>query len=89
MISGQIDRLVVGDDSVAIVDYKSNRPPPDDPEAVAPVYLRQMAAYRHVIREAWPGRAVTAYLLWTDAPRLMALPDSLLDGHAPEVRTRV
>ncbi len=89
VISGQIDRLVVGDDSVAIVDYKSNRPPPDDPEAVAPVYLRQMAAYRHVIREAWPGRAVTAYLLWTDAPRLMALPDSLLDGHAPEVRTRV
>jgi ATP-dependent helicase/nuclease subunit A len=93
VISGQIDRLAVTADAVAIVDYKSNRPPPDDPLAVAPVYLRQMAAYRHIVRAAWPDRAVTAYLLWTDGPRLMPLPESLLDAHAPQAvrsaRTRL
>jgi ATP-dependent helicase/nuclease subunit A len=89
VISGQIDRLVISDGRVAIVDYKSNRPPPAQAAAVAPIYLRQMAAYRHVIQETWPDRAVDAFLLWTDAPRLMALPTDLLDPYAPSGRTPV
>ena len=89
VISGQIDRLLVQDGVVSIVDYKSNRPPPETPESVAPVYLRQMAAYRHIIQEAWPGHAVKAYLLWTDAVRLMELPGSLLDSHPPGQSTTV
>ena len=89
VISGQIDRLVVSADRIAIVDYKSNRPPPETADAVAPVYLRQMAAYRHVVGESWPDRTVEAHLLWTDAPRLMTLPDKLLDPFAPAVRTPV
>jgi len=89
VIAGQIDRLVVQAGVVSIIDYKSNRPPPDHPEAVAPVYLRQMAAYRHVIRDAWPDHAVRAYLLWTDTPRLMEVPDHLLDSHGPDLRTGV
>ncbi len=89
VISGQIDRLVIADGVVSIVDYKSNRPPPDRAEDVTPVYLRQMATYRHVIRDAWPDHAVRAFLLWTDAPRLMALPDSLLDTHLPGLHTQV
>ncbi|MBS29277.1 MAG: double-strand break repair helicase AddA [Alphaproteobacteria bacterium] len=89
VISGQIDRLVLSDGEVAIVDYKSNRPPPDAAQDVAPVYLRQMAAYRHLIAQAWPDRVVRAYLLWTDAPRLMELSADLLDRHAPSGRTSV
>lgn len=89
VISGQIDRLVVDDGVVSIVDYKSNRPPPERLDGVAPVYLRQMATYRHVIRDVWPDHAVRAYLLWTDAPRLMELPDDLLDAHLPGLHTQV
>lgn len=82
-VSGQIDRLVVTDTSVLIVDYKSNRPPPAAPEGVPEVYLHQMAHYRALLRATWPDRKVTACLLWTDGPRLMPLPDHLLDAHAP------
>ena len=89
VISGQIDRLLVQDGLVSIVDYKSNRPPPETPAGVAPVYLRQMAAYRHIIRQAWPDHTVKAYLLWTDAARLMELPDALLDSHPPGQSTTV
>jgi hypothetical protein len=32
---------------------------------------------------------VRAYLLWTDAARLMELPDPLLDLHGPDLRTSV
>ena len=82
-VSGQVDRLVVTDSEVLIVDYKSNRPPPERVEAVPPVYFGQMAAYRAVLRRIYPDRPVSAALLWTDGPRLMPLPADLLDRWAP------
>jgi ATP-dependent helicase/nuclease subunit A len=83
ILSGQIDRLVVGADGVMIVDYKTNRPPPASESEVAELYLRQMAAYRAALRRVYPERAVTCALLWTDGPRLMPLSSRLLDGYAP------
>jgi ATP-dependent helicase/nuclease subunit A len=53
------------------------------PEAVAPLYLRQMAAYRAVLRQAFPGRDIDCALVWTHGARLMLLPPALLDAHAP------
>jgi ATP-dependent helicase/nuclease subunit A len=50
---------------------------------VAPLYLRQMAAYRAVLRLAFPDRAVECALVWTYGARLMRLPGELLDAHAP------
>jgi len=83
VVSGQVDRLVATDDRVLIVDYKTNRPAPEDVAAVAPLYLRQMAAYRAVLARIYPGRAIECTLLWTEGPRLMTLPDALLDRYAP------
>ena len=83
LISGQVDRLLVTPDRVLVLDYKTNRPPPASVEQVAPLYLRQMAAYRAVLRAAFPGRAVACALVWTYGARFMAMPDSLLDRHAP------
>jgi ATP-dependent helicase/nuclease subunit A len=82
-ILGQLDRLLVADDAVVVVDYKTNRPPPAAEDDVAPIYLAQMAAYRALLRQIYPGRPVRCLLLWTDGPRLMALSDRLLDRHAP------
>ncbi len=79
-LNAQIDRLCVTPDTVTIVDYKSNRPPPTDPADVADLYLGQMAAYRELACEIYPGRRVNCALLWTDGPHLMALPDRLLDA---------
>lgn len=82
VLSGQIDRLLVTDDAVWIVDYKTNRPPPRTVAEVAPLYLRQMASYRAAIAGLYPGRTIRCLLLWTDEPRLMELPDELL-RHPP------
>ncbi|MGE0724394.1 MAG: double-strand break repair helicase AddA [Alphaproteobacteria bacterium] len=78
-ISGQIDRLVVTDTAAVVLDYKTNRPPPASEGEVAPIYLRQMAAYRQAVRAIFPDRAVRCALLWTDGPRLMWLSDTVLD----------
>ncbi len=78
-IAAQVDRLLVTNDRVVVVDYKTNRPPPQTVDGVQMVYLRQMAAYRHLLRAIYPGRMVTTALLWTDGATLMPLPDHLLD----------
>jgi ATP-dependent helicase/nuclease subunit A len=83
MIAGQVDRLLVEPDRVLVLDYKTNRPPPQDVAAVAPLYLWQMAAYRALLRAAFPGRRVECALVWTYGARVMELPDALLDRHAP------
>jgi ATP-dependent helicase/nuclease subunit A len=82
-LSGQIDRLLVTDEAVWIVDYKTNRPPPLVEAEVSPVYLRQMAAYRAALSAIYPDRPIRCVLLWTDGPRLMELSPGLLDGHGP------
>jgi ATP-dependent helicase/nuclease subunit A len=83
VVSGQVDRLVIGADRIAVIDYKTNRPPPLRVEDVAPLYLRQMAAYRALLRQIWPGKPIDCLLLWTDGARLMELPQALLDAHSP------
>ncbi|MBL4870060.1 MAG: double-strand break repair helicase AddA, partial [Robiginitomaculum sp.] len=77
--SGQIDRLCLVDDQIWILDYKSNRPPPSREGDVALQYIRQMAAYRVLVREIFPGMTVRCALLWTDGPFLMPLSDTILD----------
>jgi len=79
LFSGQVDRLLVDAGRVMVVDYKTNRPVPATPEAVPAVYLRQMAAYRALLRATFPGRPILCALLWTYSAELMVLPDGLLD----------
>ncbi len=74
-LSGRVDRLVIEDDAVWIVDYKTNRPPPVRVEDVPPVYVRQMDAYRAALRAIYPDKAVRCVLLWTDTPALMEVPE--------------
>ncbi|MBI3515902.1 MAG: double-strand break repair helicase AddA [Proteobacteria bacterium] len=85
VVAGQIDRLAVTDAAVLILDYKTNRPPPARVEAVAPVYLSQLATYRALVRQIYPNRPVRAALLWTDRPSLMAVPEALLDELATKI----
>lgn len=83
VISGQVDRLLVAPQEVLAVDYKTNRPPPVVVNEVPALYLRQMAAYRALLRAVYPGRQVRMLLLWTEGPRRMLLPDGALDPYAP------
>ncbi len=78
-IAGQVDRLVASDDQVMIIDYKTNRPPPAQVSGVPDVYLRQMGLYVRALKSVYPGKKITAALLWTDAARLMELPDQLIE----------
>jgi ATP-dependent helicase/nuclease subunit A len=77
-VGGRLDRLVVEPNRVLVVDFKTNRPSPDAITDADPAYITQMAAYAAVLREAFPGRGVEAALVWTDGPKLMAVPENML-----------
>ena len=80
-VFGAMDRVVVTADRVLVVDFKSNAVIPSEPAGTPEGLLAQMAAYRMAAAGIWPGRRVEAAILWTRAPRLMALPDDLLARH--------
>ncbi|MBX3453335.1 double-strand break repair helicase AddA [Ferrovibrio sp.] len=78
IVSGRLDRLIVMDDRVLALDFKTDRPPPTDWRDTPPAYLRQMALYHGLLQAIFPGRSVRVALLWTHAPLLMELPDAAL-----------
>lgn len=78
-LSGQIDRLAILGDALLVLDYKTNRPPPSEPTEVAEAYIAQLASYRLALRAMFPGRTLRAAIVWTDGPKLMEIPSTLLD----------
>ena len=76
----RIDRLVVTPDRVLVIDYKTNRPAPDALDRVDPAYVLQAAVYVAVLKRLYPDRPVEAALVWTDGPKLMPIPQAMLDA---------
>ncbi|PVA07645.1 double-strand break repair helicase AddA [Thalassorhabdomicrobium marinisediminis] len=76
---GLIDRLIVSEDEVIAVDYKSNRSVPDTPDKTPVGLVRQMAAYRDALRVIYPDRRVRVVLLWTRNGTVSELDDAALD----------
>lgn len=81
-LSGRIDRIVVTETRVLILDYKSDAFVPSDPGSVPGAYLTQLGIYELVAARLFPGRDVDAAILWTAAERLMPLPDGQLKAAA-------
>ena len=73
VIAGQIDRLLVGEDEVIALDYKSGRAPAGG-DTVPEAYRVQMESYRTALAAVFPDRRITCGLLFIDAPRLIWLP---------------
>ncbi len=76
---GIIDRLLIRDNQILAVDYKTNRVVPDSVENTPEGVLRQLAAYDIMLRQIWPGKDVSVAILWTATQQLMPLPQPLLD----------
>ncbi|MEH2530524.1 ATP-dependent helicase/nuclease subunit A [Bradyrhizobium sp. AZCC 1588] len=85
LVSGQIDRLVVTEREVLIVDFKTNHAPPGRPEEAPRGYVRQLALYRAVLGKLYPQRPVRAALLWTETSELMEISASALEAELASI----
>ena len=78
VVMGTADRLLVTEETVTVVDFKTARRPPPSLDAVPETTLRQMAAYVAALEAIYPGRRVSAAVLYTQTPQLIALPEGAL-----------
>jgi len=84
---GVIDRLILSDDRVLAVDFKTNASVPERVEDVPDGLLRQMGAYAAALREVFPHRAVEVAILWTRNASLMPLPHDIVTAALASTRS--
>ncbi|MEO1730031.1 MAG: double-strand break repair helicase AddA [Pseudomonadota bacterium] len=87
VIAGTADRLLVREDTVTVVDFKTMRRPPTSEKDVPPATLKQMAAYVAALEAIYPGRIIRAGVLYTQTPQLIELPEALLAAHKDQLGT--
>jgi ATP-dependent helicase/nuclease subunit A len=79
VLNGTVDRLVITENAIHIVDFKTARRPPRSLAEVPAPYIRQMAAYAAALEVIHPGLPVEAALLYTHTPVLFVLPNDLIE----------
>ena len=72
VIAGTVDRLLVEEECVSVIDFKTGRVPPTDAD-IPNSHRAQMAAYSDALQVIFPGRRVSASLLYTAGPKLIEL----------------
>ncbi|MGD8325609.1 MAG: double-strand break repair helicase AddA [Sphingomonadales bacterium] len=84
VIMGQVDRLLISDDRVVFVDYKTNRSAPLDIHEIPKAYLKQMAAYHAVLSRIYKNARVEGVLLWTSSLTAHLLNEKSLRPYMPK-----
>ncbi|MCW8917777.1 MAG: UvrD-helicase domain-containing protein [Gammaproteobacteria bacterium] len=80
-VHGVIDRLLLGEEEVWVIDYKSHRQASrDDLPALAAPYRQQLRYYAQGVARLWPGRRVRTFLLFTHCRELFETTDQSADG---------
>ena len=73
IISAKIDRLVINEDKIIIVDYKTNRPAAANLAEVPEMYINQLNTYKALLQKLYPQKIVETYILWTNTCNMMKL----------------
>jgi len=72
VIAGTVDRILVEDSKVSVIDFKTGKVPDTDAD-IPNSHRAQMTAYADALRVIFPGRSVSASLLYTAGPKLIEL----------------
>jgi ATP-dependent helicase/nuclease subunit A len=72
VIAGTVDRILVEESAVSVIDFKTGRVPATDAD-IPNSHRAQMTAYAEALRVIFPGRRVSASLLYTAGAKLIEL----------------
>ncbi|MBO6883507.1 MAG: double-strand break repair helicase AddA [Marivita sp.] len=75
-LHGVIDRLVVTDNKIIAVDFKTNRTVPETEDQTPEGLLRQMGAYHAMLRQIYPDKEIETGILWTRTATYMPLSEN-------------
>jgi ATP-dependent helicase/nuclease subunit A len=76
-ITERIDLLVVRDNDILVLDYKTDWNVPDSLATDHP-HVMQLASYARTLGQAYDGKTIRAAILWTSLPRLDWIADETL-----------
>ncbi|HUX80004.1 MAG TPA: double-strand break repair helicase AddA [Alphaproteobacteria bacterium] len=85
LFSGQIDRLIINEDHILLIDYKTHTHVPELLDKIPKTYIKQMAIYQAALRQIYPQFPIWCGILWTHLPRLDILPEPLLKKFTPSI----
>ncbi len=88
LMTGNIDRLVVGEKTVWIVDYKNSKYIPKTVNDISKQYIAQMAAYREALKDIYPNKKIKCTLLWTREAKMQAVPDKMMDKICQDMKIK-
>jgi ATP-dependent helicase/nuclease subunit A len=73
-VYGLIDRLIIKDDQILLIDYKTH-PVKNDTQlsSLTEAYRPQLDLYRNGVAKIWPGLEIKSGLLFTNSARLIWL----------------
>lgn len=71
--TGRIDLLAISQESITIIDYKSDRNPPISSNLIPDDYINQLNFYRHSLQKIYPDQQIICKILWLESGKLMAL----------------
>jgi ATP-dependent helicase/nuclease subunit A len=63
IVSGQIDRLVINNDKIIIIDYKNTN---SIPTKISNNYIEQLNFYKKIIKKIYTDKAIESYIIWTN-----------------------
>lgn len=71
-VYGVIDRLIINDDNILLIDYKTHQVEIEaELETLADTFQNQMLLYRTAVEKLWPGLKIKSGLLFTHSARLI------------------
>ena len=74
-VDGVIDRLILRDDEIVVIDYKTHaRATKENIAQLAENFREQMRQYGEGARRLWPGKKLRLLLLFTACGSLVELP---------------
>jgi ATP-dependent helicase/nuclease subunit A len=83
---GRIDRVAIGEEGVAIADFKSGAPAG---KAIPAPYLAQLALYRAALAPLYPDLPLRAFIVWLDEPDIVEIDPGALDGALAKLMTQI
>ena len=73
VVSGVVDRLLITDTVVKVIDFKTTRRPPEKFDEIPKATLSQMSAYMAALGVIYPDREIRGGVLYTEKPILFEL----------------
>jgi ATP-dependent helicase/nuclease subunit A len=71
--NGQIDRLIITDQTLTIIDFKSNQVVPKSKEEIPESYQAQLGIYKDLLQQIYPHHTIECALIWVRTQQKMIL----------------